>query len=95
VVGDGLVRQAVSLAEDLRAQLPGLSLQLNCGGGKYNSQIKKAFNSGARIAIVLEQERGETGPVRGVKLRPLDDSPDSEVVMLEDLPGRLQECLTL
>lgn len=95
VVGDGLVRQAVSLAENLRAQLPGLSLQLNCGGGKYNSQIKKAFNSGARIAIVLEQERGETGPVRGVKLRPLDDSPDSEVVMLEDLPGRLQECLTL
>ncbi|MCB1672916.1 MAG: histidine--tRNA ligase [Gammaproteobacteria bacterium] len=90
-VGDELTGQALAVAETLRQELPGLKLLVNCGGGKYNSQMKKAFNSGARAAIVLELEHGESAPVTAVRLRTLDDAGDSENIALEDLPGRLRE----
>ncbi len=94
VVGDTLTSQALALAESLRAKLPEVKLLVNCGGGKYNSQMKKAFNSGARAAIVLELEKGESGPAREARVRFLDDSAESESVSLELLPGWLREKLT-
>ena len=41
------------LAENVRNQLPDLRVQCHCGGGKFKKQIKKADDSGARIALVL------------------------------------------
>jgi histidyl-tRNA synthetase len=91
VVGDALTGQALQLAESLRDQMPGLNLQVNCGGGKYNSQLKKAFNSGARVAIVLEHEPGQVAPVSEVKLRKLDDSALSVNVALPELIEKVKE----
>lgn len=94
VIGDELLGQALQLAETLRKDLPWLSLQVNCGGGKYNSQMKKAFNSGARIAIVLEPEQGDEGSLNSVRIRSLDDSAQAERIPLEALAGQLQNKLT-
>ena len=33
--------------------MPGLKLQVNCGGGSFKSQFKKADKSGAEYAIIL------------------------------------------
>ncbi|MBT8147204.1 MAG: histidine--tRNA ligase [Gammaproteobacteria bacterium] len=89
VVGAELTGQGMQLAETLRRQFPKLRLQVNCGGGKYNSQMKKAFNSGARFAIVLELERGQSAPAESVKVRSMDDSAQSVSVALGELVDEL------
>lgn len=51
VQGPGMV-----LAETLRDALPSLRLQVNCGGGSFKSQFKKADRSGAQIALILGED---------------------------------------
>ncbi len=46
-------REALKLAETLRANLPELRLLVNAGGGSLKSQLKRADASGARYALVL------------------------------------------
>jgi len=93
IVGDALTSQGMKLADTLRRQFPELRLQVNCGGGKYNSQMKKAFNSGARIAIVLELDRGQSAPVDAVRVRLMDDSAESQNILLDDLAEQLGKML--
>jgi len=69
VGGEQLQTQALLLTRDLRRSLPELRILTHCGGGKYNAQLKKAYASGARCALVLE---GETLTDQ-VRLKVLDD----------------------
>ncbi|MAR90746.1 MAG: histidine--tRNA ligase [Pseudomonadota bacterium] len=48
--------QALILAEQVRNQRPELRVQCHCGGGRFKKQIKKADDSGARVALVLGEE---------------------------------------
>jgi histidyl-tRNA synthetase len=54
----GSVAEAAGLqfAEQIRDQIPGLKLQVNCDGGSFKSQFKKADKSGAAFAIILGDE---------------------------------------
>ena len=48
---------ALKLAEDIRAQVPGLNMMVNMGVASFKSQFKKADKSGAQFAIIIgEQE---------------------------------------
>jgi histidyl-tRNA synthetase len=60
-VGEGTSAPALLLAERLRDALPGLRVQVNCGGGSFKSQFKKADKSGARFALVLGQDEVAAG----------------------------------
>ncbi len=51
--GDEAGRQSMRLAERLRDRLPGLRLLVNCGGGSFKSQMKRADKSGASVALIL------------------------------------------
>ena len=51
--GESSSRKGLLLAERLRDENPGLSVQSNCGGGSFKSQMKKADKSGAAIALIL------------------------------------------
>jgi histidyl-tRNA synthetase len=53
---DDATGSAMLLAEQLRTALPGLRLQLHCGGGSFKSRIKKADKSGARFALLLGED---------------------------------------
>jgi histidyl-tRNA synthetase len=86
VVGDAVRRQALLLAQKVRQELPGLRVLTHCGGGKYNSQLKKAYASGARCAVILE---GDT-ELTEIKLRILED--DGETTTLS--PSALCEWLS-
>ncbi|MCP3679555.1 MAG: histidine--tRNA ligase [Gammaproteobacteria bacterium] len=56
VVGEEQVMAAaLTLAESLRTALPQLKLLVNCGGGSFKSQFKRADKSGAKFAIVLAE----------------------------------------
>jgi len=54
--GDLAEKQGMQLAEKLRDQMPELSMQVNCGGGGFKSQIKKADKSGAKLALILGED---------------------------------------
>lgn len=93
VVGSQLAGPAQLLAKELRQRFPELGLIAHCGGGKYNNQMKRAFNSGARLAIVLETEADQ--PLETVKIRHLDDSGDSVSVEIAKCGDNLAEILSI
>ena len=47
---------------------------MHCGGGKFNSQLKKAYNSGASAAVIIDAVEGDGLSAR---LRRLDDAGDT------------------
>jgi histidyl-tRNA synthetase len=69
VIGSGVTEQAQLLAREIRQNLPELRVLTHCGGGKYNSQLKKAFASGARCALILEGDEAQAE----IKTKILDD----------------------
>lgn len=93
VAGKHLAGQALQLAQQIREDFPEQALISHCGGGKYNSQMKRAFNSGARVAIVIESEGDE--PVEIVKIRRLDDSGESVNVEIANTSNKLAEFLEI
>ncbi len=57
-------QEGLRFSETLRNEIPSLKLQVNCGGGSFKSQFKKADKSGAKFAIILgddEVSRAEVG----------------------------------
>jgi histidyl-tRNA synthetase len=52
-VGELAEKEGLRLAEEIRNEVPGLKLQVNCGGGSFKSQFKKADKIGAEYAIIL------------------------------------------
>ena len=65
-VGEQAAQKALLLAEQLRDQLPSLSLITHCGGGSFKSQFKRADKSGARWTLILGEDEMTQGVV-GVK----------------------------
>ena len=85
--------QILSLAAQLRAAFPQLGIVSHCGGGKYNSQIKRAFTAGARLAVI--PELSESGALQGIKLRQLDEAGKTETVEIADLLPKIRELLQI
>jgi histidyl-tRNA synthetase len=69
LVGKGVQAQGLLLARELRQALPSLRILTHCGGGKYNAQLKKAYASGARVALILEGESAQAQ----IKLKALNN----------------------
>lgn len=89
-MGERAEREALLLGEQLRDGLPGLSLQVHCGGGGFKSQIKKADRSGARLALILGDDEVAEGTLG---LKHLREDRDQETLARADAVGRLQELL--
>jgi histidyl-tRNA synthetase len=47
---------ALQLSYQLRKEFPELRLMMNCGGGSFKNQFKKADKSGAKIALILAEQ---------------------------------------
>jgi histidyl-tRNA synthetase len=77
-VGDGVLEPAFQVAENLRDAWPGLKIEMNCGGGSFKAQMKRADKSGALIALVLGEAEASDGRI-GIK--PLRS--DAEQVSVE------------
>jgi histidyl-tRNA synthetase len=87
VIGEGVRRQALLLGQEIRAQVPRLRVLTHCGSGKYNSQLKKAYASGARVAVILEGD----GDLAEIKLRILDDDGETTSLSPASLCGWLAD----
>jgi histidyl-tRNA synthetase len=81
---------AQELAESLRDQLPGLRLQLHCGGGSFKGQMKKADRSGAKVALLL----GEDELARQeVQVKPLRGPGEQQSIAAAELAVCLQQMI--
>lgn len=89
---DNATTAAITLAEQLRGELPELRLQLHCGGGSFKSRIKKADKSAASIAILIgEDEIAE----QSATVKFLRDDREQQRVSLATLGSTLRELLAL
>jgi histidyl-tRNA synthetase len=61
MVGEAAEQRGLQLAETLRDRLPKLRLQVNCGGGSFKTQLKRADRSDARLALILGEEEINAG----------------------------------
>jgi histidyl-tRNA synthetase len=89
LAGTEAQRQGIALAETLRDAIPGLRLIVNCGGGSFKAQFKRADKSGASVALLVGDDEIAQG-ITGVKyLR--DDKPQTTMSQetLVDFLGRL------
>ena len=68
-VGEIAEREGLRFSETIRNEVPGLKLQVNCGGGSFKSQFKKADKSGAEYAIILGDDEVSRGEVSVKSLR--------------------------
>lgn len=68
-VGIEAEKEGMRLAEKIRDQVGGIRLQVNCGGGSFKSQFKKADKSGAEYAIILGDDEVSRGEVSLKSLR--------------------------
>ena len=85
-VGEGTLDGAMAIAEQLRSEIPGIRVELNLGGGSFKSQMKRANNSAAEIALILgEQELAD----RTIGFKPMHTRDDQVSVALDDLVSTL------
>ncbi len=65
-VGAAAEQEGLRLAELIRNEIPLLKLQVNCDGGSFKSQFKKADKSGADYALILGEDEINQGTI-GIK----------------------------
>tara|TARA_B100000579_G_scaffold429843_1_gene442270 strand:- start:200 stop:1495 length:1296 start_codon:yes stop_codon:yes gene_type:complete len=94
IVNQDLIFEGMSLATKIRNDFPNLGILCNCGGGKFNSQLKKAYNSGADVVVILEEESRD-GKLTTAKIRRLDDSNESKMVKISDISQELTNFLPI
>jgi len=81
---------ALSLAEALRAAMPGVGVQMNLGAGNFKAQFRRADRSGACLALILGDAELDRGVVA---VKPLRREAGQSECLLAELPGRLPKLL--
>ncbi|KAF3978048.1 MAG: histidine--tRNA ligase [Methylococcales symbiont of Iophon sp. n. MRB-2018] len=72
-VGAAAEKEGLRLAEQIRNEVNGIKLQVNCAAGSFKSQFKKADKSGAAYAIVLAEDEMARAEVSIKPLRTNDE----------------------
>jgi histidyl-tRNA synthetase len=90
--GDEGIQRGMVFADELRDAIPALRLQVNCGGGSFKSQFKRADKSGAEYALVMGDDEVKQ---QHVLLKPLRSKADQEVLVQQHAASRLAEMLAL
>lgn len=80
-VGDAAQRAVLPLAERLRDAGPALRLRMNCGGGGFKAQFRRADHSGARFALILGEDEANAGTVA---IKPLREAQSQQMTLPQD-----------
>lgn len=90
IAGEAAQAHGLTLAEQLREALPHVRIEVNCGGGSFKSQLKRADKSGAQLALILGDTETEKRLVGLKSLR--IEAPQAEVAW-DDLAAELKKRL--
>ena len=90
LAGAAAQRHGLPLAERLRDGLPLLRLQVNCGGGSFKSQFKRADRSGAGLALILGDDEVANA---SVAIKPLRGGGSQEICAQSAVVERLAQLL--
>jgi len=90
-VGEGTLRRAFAIAEDLRDKVTGIQVELNLGGGSFKSQLKRADKSNAEYALILGEQEIADGRIGLKPLRSTEDQSSIAIIELADTLARLKE----
>ncbi len=82
LAGEKAVSTGMALAERLRDALPSLNLLVNCGGGNFKNQLKKADRSGARLALIIGDDEVDA---KTVAVKYLRDTQEQRTLSFEAL----------
>lgn len=88
MVGALAEQQGMVLAEQLRDAVPNLRLVVDCTGGNFKNQFKRADKSGAQLALILGEEEIQSGVV-GVKY--LREEKPQEKMTVDQLKNYLMQ----
>ncbi|OGT06464.1 MAG: histidine--tRNA ligase [Gammaproteobacteria bacterium GWE2_37_16] len=69
MLGDEALAAGLVLAENLRNAQPQLKLIMNCNGGNFGQQLKRADKIGARLALIIGEDEVKTKTVTVKYLR--------------------------
>jgi histidyl-tRNA synthetase len=86
------IRRGMVFADELRDAVNGLRLQVNCGGGSFKSQFKRADKSGAHYALVIGDDEAGQG---NIALKPLRSDMEQEMLSQQMAAQRLRELLDI
>ncbi len=87
-VGDAAQQMGMLLAEQLRNDVQGIKIQLNCSGGSFKSQFKKADKSGAEFAIIIGEDEAQQN---NVSLKPLRNEQEQQTLSIAELVQTLTQ----
>jgi len=87
--GEHAEKVSFKLAEKVRTECPGLRLQVNCGGGSFKSQMKKADKSGASVALILGDDEALAEQVQVKDLQGKNEQQATSWSEVADVLGRL------
>jgi histidyl-tRNA synthetase len=90
-VGEGTLRRAFAIAEDLRDKVTGIQVELNLGGGSFKSQLKRADKSNAEYALILGEQEIADGRIGLKPLRSTEDQSSIAISELAETLARLKE----
>ena len=86
--GDEAEKQGLQLAERMRNEVAGLRLVMNCGGGSFKSQFKKADKSNALFAIIIGEDEINNGTV---SIKNLREKSEQQTVQQSELVEQLNK----
>lgn len=86
--GAGARNRALLLAEEIRDHCPSCKVVVHCGEGKFKSQMKKADQSGASIAVILGEDEIQRGEVGVKHLREGGDQINMDADSVKDHIGK-------
>ncbi len=90
LAGEAAEKQGFILAEQLRTELPELSLLCHSGGGSFKSQFKKADKSAARLALILGEDEIAS---QTISIKFLREEKPQIIVEIANLSNKLAEIL--
>ena len=90
LAGEQAEQRGRLLAEQIRDELPQLRLLVNCGGGSFKSQMKRADKSGARLALILGENEISN---QQISVKDLRQEEEQRVMLMTELAGFLSKTL--
>jgi len=92
--GENSEIKAILLAEHLRNRWPELKIRTHCGTGNFKKQLKKADNSGAKLALLLGETEIAEQTVSVKYLRRHQDQVNlGQTDLIERLPELINELI--